>query len=83
MEHWIHSLGGQETAKINRSEALAQYYANPKICLNCEKVIPVLEGATAAETRRKKFCCKSCSAIYREKQKKTAIAEDMGAVENS
>ena len=83
MEYFIHSLGGQETAKKNRSDALAAYYANPKICGNCEKIIPVPENSTAAETRRKTFCCKSCSAQHRQKLKKEEKAEDMGAVENS
>lgn len=82
MEYFIHSLGGQETAKINRSEALARYYANPKICLNCQKIIQMLDNSTAAETRRKKFCNKSCSAQYRQKLKKTEKAEVIGAVEN-
>lgn len=79
MEYFIHSLGGKETARLNRSDALARYYANPKICKNCEKVISVLEGSTAAETRRKQFCSKSCSALFREKTKK---AESIGAVED-
>lgn len=70
MEYFIHSLGGQETAKINRSDALSAYYANPKMCLNCNKVIQVAANSTAAETRRKQFCNKSCSSQYRQKQKK-------------
>ena len=92
MEYFIHSMGGQETAKINRSDALASYYANPKICINCGKVIQVAETSTAAETRRKSFCNKSCSAQFREKLRQERVrqmleemdkAESIGAVENS
>ena len=76
MEYFIHSMGGQETAKINRSDALSAYYANPKICLNCKKIISVPSNSTAAETRRKQFCNKSCAALYRQEVKREKSANE-------
>ena len=72
MEYYIHSLGGQETATINRNDALSQYYANPRLCLKCNAVIIVKPNSTAAETRRRKFCSRECSSQYREESKVSA-----------
>lgn len=52
-----------------RQEALKKYYENPNRCLNCNKVIEVKEHEKITEVRTKrKFCDRSCSAIYNNKQ---------------
>ena len=51
-------------AKRQREEALARYYANPVYCKQCGKVVVVTLDNTAAETRRKVFCNRSCAATY-------------------
>jgi hypothetical protein len=73
MEYWIHSLGGQATAKINRDEALSNYYANPSICEQCHKVIPVLADDIVADIRKKRFCNKSCAARFSRNKAKEGI----------
>lgn len=52
---------------MNREEALKRYYLNPKVCLNCGKIIKVKDTEHPSETRKRKFCSKSCSATYNNK----------------
>ena len=47
-----------------RQEAIDSYYANPKRCKTCGKVIPVIGKQKVKEVRRKKFCNKSCASKY-------------------
>ncbi len=63
----IQSLGGQATAKIQREQALDRYYKNPKICLHCNKVITVPDNRTCGEVKQKKFCNRSCSSSFNNK----------------
>jgi len=58
------SKGGQATALKLRAEALARYYANPRICEHCGKVIRVPDGQGADITRRKRFCNHTCAARH-------------------
>ncbi len=58
------SLGGIATAKKLIRESKDKYYANPKKCLNCCKIIEIKEGQRASDVKRKKFCDKSCAAIF-------------------
>lgn len=48
-----------ETQKRRSQE---KYNKNPKLCLNCENIIPW-------ERRHNKFCNKSCSASYNNKRR--------------
>ena len=58
------SKRGRET---QRKKAIANYYKNPKICPECENIVPW-------EKRENKFCDSSCAASFnnrkREKKKK-------------
>jgi hypothetical protein len=54
-------LGGA-TSRKRSEEAQKQYYCNPKICKECEKVIPY-------EKRRITFCCQSCFSKYRNRKR--------------
>ena len=56
--------GGRATADLRRSEALDRYAHNPNLCLNCHKPIEVQPKHTVAETRRKKFCSKTCASTF-------------------
>lgn len=58
------SAGGVARGKIQREDALSLYYAKPNICLHCFSAIKVLDNSTVAETKRKKFCNRSCSTSY-------------------
>jgi hypothetical protein len=72
-----HSAGGKVMADRQRSEAIRRYYQNPNRCLNCGNVIEIVGDSKAAEIRKKKFCNRSCSAIYSNKartSKKKSIA---------
>lgn len=58
------TAGGKVTAEMRRDEALDRYSRNPNKCLNCGNIIEIQPKHTAAETRRKKFCSKSCASTY-------------------
>lgn len=62
------SAGGKATAKILRGKALEDYYSNPNYCKNCGEIIRVPEGGKVQSTRRKRFCNRSCAAIYNNSQ---------------
>jgi len=59
----VSSRGGQARAKLQKEEAIKEYYKNPNICKYCGKVIE-LEGKKPSQIRVKKFCNNSCSAKY-------------------
>jgi len=56
-------------AKISHKRAIKKYYENPNYCLECGKIIKVKKKERPAGTRRRKFCSRSCSAIYNNKNK--------------
>ena len=58
------SIGGKIMAVRQREAAIASYYANPKICPQCLKVIEIPEGVKVSVIRQRKFCSGSCAAIY-------------------
>lgn len=55
-------LNGEEKKEL----ALKRYYENPNLCINekCNKVIEVGKHDRVGNIRLRKFCCKSCAAIY-------------------
>jgi hypothetical protein len=59
-------LGAQVSTPRLRAAAKKKYYENPSYCQQCGKLIHPKEdnGKAFAEARRKKFCDKSCAAIY-------------------
>lgn len=64
------SRGGQVTAKRNRTLALKRYYADPVICANCGGAIQVPDRVRPGQVRAYwKFCSRSCSATYTNKQR--------------
>lgn len=50
-----------------RKKALDRYYSDPNRCVHCGKVIQVRDYEGANETRRRKFCNKSCAASHNNK----------------
>ncbi len=58
------SAGGIANAKIQRQQALDNYYANPNLCLYCNAIIMVAVTDQVTAVRKKKFCNKSCAASY-------------------
>ena len=63
-----------------RVDALENYYKDPVICLNCEKIIPPKKGQSPSWTKNyRKFCCLTCSASYNNrvhpKRKATPTSE--------
>ena len=63
------SGGGKVMAVVQRKKALEQYYSNPNVCLNCNKVIEVFDNQKVSEVKKKEFCNHSCSANYNNKKK--------------
>jgi 5-methylcytosine-specific restriction endonuclease McrA len=58
------SLGGKISAIKSRERAIKKYYENPKVCLNCKKIISVLDNEKVYKTKKKKFCSQSCSVSF-------------------
>lgn len=52
---------------MTREESLKLYYSNPNYCLNCGKIIEVLDNQRVSDVRRKKFCNHSCAASFNNK----------------
>ena len=63
------SAGGKATAIILRNKALDNYYLNPSLCKNCNKIIEVKDGQKIRLAKKKVFCNKSCSAIFYNKNR--------------
>lgn len=61
--------GGIAMGIISRRKSLERYYSNPKICLNCGKVIEV-GSKRVGEIKRKNFCNHHCAAKYNNKRRK-------------
>ncbi|MCO6501383.1 MAG: HNH endonuclease [Vicingus serpentipes] len=58
------SAGGKVTAIINRERSLLRYYNSPNYCIHCNKIIVVKDNEKAAETRKRKFCSRSCANTH-------------------
>lgn len=57
------SLKGSHIATENRKrQAREAYYKDPNICAHCKAIIEVKENERPAQTRKKKFCSRSCAA---------------------
>ena len=57
------------SGKKSHELSIHKYYKNPVICQQCGKIIEVKEGEKLFDIRRKKFCSKTCSAIYNNKKR--------------
>lgn len=68
-----------KSVKTKRERALREYYSNPNYCLCCGSLIIVEKGMSDGDTKRKKFCNRSCSATYNNqvvlKDRMKSIAE--------
>jgi len=64
MEISKRSNGGKQNGKILRQKALDNYLNNPNHCLSCNEIITPQIGRKITETKRKKFCNRSCAASY-------------------
>lgn len=56
--------------RIKGENNLRKYNENPNCCLNCGKPILHKDGDVLKNTQAKKFCNKSCSAIYNNSKNK-------------
>ena len=63
-ESWWNSEEGMKLKEKWKLEAEEKYYKNPKICLECGKVIPY-----SLEVGEKRFCGRSCSARHNNKKR--------------
>jgi len=68
-----HAMGGQKMAPIIRKKRVDEYYANPNYCLNCNEMIMIPDNRKPAETKVKKFCSRSCAAIFNNKKRVRVI----------
>jgi hypothetical protein len=57
-------LGSLNSGLKARKEALERYYENPNVCQTCGVTIIVRSKQSASEAKKRKFCSRSCSAIY-------------------
>jgi predicted restriction endonuclease len=75
-------LGGRARAKQQRLEAIEKYYLDPKYCKYCSKVIEVKDDKKVSDTRKQKFCNKSCSVSLNNKlyPKRSKVLAD-GSIE--
>lgn len=60
----VASLGGKRMAERQRLEAQTRYLSDPKKCMQCDRIIPLLPNTKVSVTRRKKFCNTSCAATF-------------------
>jgi hypothetical protein len=70
----IGQKGGQVRAVQQREKAIKAYYEKPNVCPNCHQIIKVIEGQKVCETRKKRFCSRSCAANFKEKAEKAEKA---------
>jgi hypothetical protein len=73
-------VAAQKANEISRKNAIEKYYANPKHCLFCGKMMQIqLDGIKIGrqlgEIRRKKFCDHHCAALYTNPKRKKLIIE--------
>ena len=55
--------GAEKRAIQQRKESIDNYYKSPYYCKLCNKIIEV-DHQTVSAIKRKKFCNRSCAAIY-------------------
>ena len=58
-------LGGEQskiTSALEKQKRIDQYMKEPSICNHCSSIIKY-------ESRKNKFCCKSCAALYNNKNR--------------
>jgi len=67
------SMGGIARGIIERKASLDSYYLNPNKCKLCEKIIDVKPDHKVSETKKQKFCSRSCGAIYNNSKKPKKI----------
>lgn len=58
-----------------RKQALENYYKEPRYCKQCGVIILVKMTEKPSETNKKRFCSKSCAAIYNNKKFPKKIAK--------
>jgi len=69
-------IGGKISGQKMRQKSLEEYYLNPNKCINCGKIIKVLDRQKVSIVRRKKFCNHSCAATYNNQKYPKRIAEN-------
>lgn len=55
---------GRAGGLILRQRYTDEYNKNPNHCLNCGKIIKILDGQKPSSVKKKRFCNRSCSAAY-------------------
>jgi len=75
LNNQIQSMGGKSTAKILKQKAYDNYYLNPNKCLCCDSVIHLKINQKCSDIRKKKFCNKSCAAIFNNKNRSKKIIQ--------
>ena len=53
--------------KAMRQAKLEEYYTNPRLCKNCDKVIDPNHGEKIANLKNRNFCCRNCAMLWRNK----------------
>jgi hypothetical protein len=51
-----------------RERALRAYYEDPVICKECKSVVKVRDNDRPGETRKRKFCSRSCAASFNNRK---------------
>jgi hypothetical protein len=69
--------GGTTRARQLKEKATREYYENPSYCKNCGRIIELIVNKNGsirkADTKKKIFCSKSCSATYNNKLRDSKI----------
>ena len=65
----IGKIGGLKRGANQQDEAVKAYLANPKICEECKRPIPLNPKYPPTWTRTKRFCNYACSASYNAKRR--------------
>ena len=53
--------------KEMREAKLREYYTNPKLCNNCNKIIDPKPGEKISNLKNRNFCCRNCAMLWRNK----------------
>lgn len=53
--------------KAMRQAKLEEYYTNPRLCKNCDKIIDPNPGEKIANLKNRNFCCRNCAMLWRNK----------------
>lgn len=81
--YYAHSKGGRKRAAQEKAEALEKYQDTPLYCQNCQQLIEIPTDTKVSRTVRKgrKFCSRSCAAIYNNRCRTERPPEDTSAKE--